>query len=181
MLSCQPHPCWRTKREPCDMRLLDSRSLHEGGHIVSESLGGIVGFRFVGFTGSPQVEREAGEVLGILGHLEGVTGVIGGKIRNENKRFSGSLLVIIYCDVVGFDLRHERSSSFLPPGASRLPEKFKKCRGQSRALSSHDNTFYSRLTIMVAMEFLSRVKEYLRKKGGIAAAQPLEGRREILL
>jgi hypothetical protein len=34
---------------------------------------------------------------------------------------------------------------------------------------------------MVAMEFLSRVKEYLRKKGGIAAAQPLEGRREILL
>ena len=88
------------------MRLLDSDSLHESGNIVREKLGGIGALRFVRFTSPPEVERDAGKVLGILSHLEGVTGVIGGQLRNKNEGLTGSLLIIVHRDVVGFNLRH---------------------------------------------------------------------------
>src|SRR6266849_4491553 len=88
------------------MRLMDPRGLHESGNIVPQKLGGIDAFGFVRFTCPSEVERDAGKVLGILCYLEGITGVIGGQIRNENQRLSASLLVIVYRDVVGFDLRH---------------------------------------------------------------------------
>src|SRR5216683_6900163 len=88
------------------MRLMDPRGMHESGNIVPQKLGGIDALGFVRFTCPSQVEREAGKVLGVLCHLEGVTGVIGGQIRKENERLSGSLLVIVHRDVVGFDFRH---------------------------------------------------------------------------
>src|SRR6266545_3066217 len=61
---------------------------------------------FVAFPRSAEVDGEAGEVLGVLRHLEGVTSVIGGQVGNEDQRFSGSLLVIVHGDVIGFDFRH---------------------------------------------------------------------------
>src|SRR5271167_3416693 len=92
------------------MRLPDPRGLHEGGNIISEKLGGIVAFGFVRFTCPSEVERDAGKALGVLCHLEGVTGVIGGQIWYENEGLSSSLLVIVHCNVVGFDFRHESLS-----------------------------------------------------------------------
>jgi len=74
------------------MRLLDSRDLHESGNIVREKFGGIDALWFVGFTCPSEVERDAGKVLGVLCHLEGVTGVIGGQVGNENEGLTGSLL-----------------------------------------------------------------------------------------
>src|SRR5229473_4511571 len=92
------------------MRLLEPQSIHESGNIVSKIFGGIDAFGLVRFTCPSQVERDAGKVLGVLCHLEGVTSVIGGQIRKENERLSGSLLVIVHRDVVGFDFRHESLS-----------------------------------------------------------------------
>src|ERR1051326_504779 len=101
LLSGQPHARCRAQRQTGDMRLSDSRSLHESGHIVCQKLRGILAFRFVGFTSPPQVKREASEVLGIFGDLEGIAGVIGSQIRNENEGITGSWLLKIYCDFFG--------------------------------------------------------------------------------
>lgn len=46
----------------------------------------IVASRFVAFPGSSEVERDAGEELGIFRHLKRVTGVIGGQEGDENQR-----------------------------------------------------------------------------------------------
>src|SRR5712692_427140 len=88
------------------MRLCDAQGADESGNVVCEKLSGIGAFRFVGFASPSEVERDAGKVLGIFCHLEGVTGVIGGQVGNENEGLASSLLVIVHGDVVCFDLRH---------------------------------------------------------------------------
>jgi hypothetical protein len=55
--------------------------LHERGNIVCEKFGGIGALGFIGFHGSPKVEREAGEKLRVRRHLERVAGVIRCQIR----------------------------------------------------------------------------------------------------
>jgi len=54
-------------------------------------------------------------MLGVLGHLEGIAGAIGGQIGKEDQRFSSSLLVIVYGYVIGFDFRHGVSPSDYGP------------------------------------------------------------------
>src|SRR6266851_3879729 len=104
------------------MCLPDPCGLHERGNIVREKLGGIDAFGLVGFTCPSEVERDACKVLSVLCHLEGVTGVIGGQVRNENEGLTASLLVIVHRYVAGFDLRHG-SQSFreCPVSRTRLP------------------------------------------------------------
>jgi len=46
----------------------------------------------------------------VILNLKGITGVIGGEVRNEDQRFAGSLLLIVECDVPGRDLGHGISS-----------------------------------------------------------------------
>src|ERR1700680_1933561 len=92
------------------MHLADLQGLHKSGNIVGEKLGGIDAFGFVCFASPSEVERDAGKMLGVLRHLEGVAGIISGQKRNENEGLSGSLLVIVHRDVVGFDLRHKSQS-----------------------------------------------------------------------
>src|SRR5207248_5662098 len=89
------------------MRFLNAHRLHESGNVVGEMLRHISTVCFVRFTGAPEVERDAGEVFGILGNLEGVAGVICSKVGNENQRLTTSLLIVVDGEVVGFDLRHE--------------------------------------------------------------------------
>jgi hypothetical protein len=88
------------------MRLGDPQGLHERGHIVGEQLGGILACRLVAFARPAQVDRHTGEMLGILSHLEGVAGVVSCQIGNEDQWFSGSLLLIVYGDVIGLDFGH---------------------------------------------------------------------------
>ena len=88
------------------MGLPNPCGLHESGNVVRQKLGGIDAFEFIRFTCPSKIERDAGKVLGVLCHLEGVAGVIGGQVRNENEWLSSSLLVVVHCDVIGFDLRH---------------------------------------------------------------------------
>src|SRR6201987_5316154 len=110
MLRCQPHAGSRTQGEARDMRLLDSRGLHEGGNIVRKKFGGIDARWFVRFACPSKVERDAGKVLGVLCHLEGMTGMIGGQKRKQNEGLTRSPLVIVHRDVVGLDLRHGNQS-----------------------------------------------------------------------
>jgi len=67
--------------------------LHKRCDIIREKLAGIDAFGFVAFTRPAEVDGDAGKMLGVLGYLEGITGVIGGQIGNEDQRFSISLLV----------------------------------------------------------------------------------------
>jgi hypothetical protein len=43
-------------------------------------------------------------MLCVVGDLEGVTRVVGGKIGNQHERLARSLLLVVYRDVVDFDL-----------------------------------------------------------------------------
>src|SRR5215470_15985440 len=88
------------------MRLRDANAAHESGDIIGEKLGRVGAFGFVAFTRAPQIQRNAGEVAGILSNLKGVTGMIGGKEGNQDERVARSLLLVVYGDVVRFDLGH---------------------------------------------------------------------------
>ena len=45
-------------------------------------------------------------MFGIVGDLEGVAGIVGGEIGDEDERLSGALLLVVHGDTVRFDFRH---------------------------------------------------------------------------
>src|SRR5438552_1237854 len=73
------------------MCLRYSHSPHKRGNVVCEKLSRVGTFRFVRFASSPEVERYAGEVLGVFRYLKSVTGVVGGQVRNENEGLATNL------------------------------------------------------------------------------------------
>ena len=52
-------------------------------------------------SGSPQVDGVAGELPGVVSHLERVAGLVGREIRDEDKRFAFALDLVVDLDVVG--------------------------------------------------------------------------------
>ena len=84
----EPQANRATQRQAAHMRCLDADRAHEGGDVVGEQFGRIFSVRLVGLARSAGIKRNAGEVLGIFGDLEGVTGIVGGKIGNEDKRLA---------------------------------------------------------------------------------------------
>ncbi len=60
------------------MRLWDPKGPHKCGDVIGENLGRIGTFRFGAFASPSEVQRDARKVLGVFGHLECITGVIGG-------------------------------------------------------------------------------------------------------
>src|SRR5262249_29350797 len=93
------------------MRALDTDRLHECGDVVGKQLGRVWPGRLVAFAGAAWIERNAGEVLGIVADLEGVASVVRGEIRGKHKRRSAALLLVVHRDVIDFDLGH----AFVPP------------------------------------------------------------------
>ena len=73
------------KRQAADMRPINADRLHEGGDVVGEQFHRIGARRLVGFAGAARIDRDAGEVLGVVGDLEGVAGIVGGQIRDEHE------------------------------------------------------------------------------------------------
>src|SRR6266566_2722843 len=88
------------------MRLPYPQRSHECSNIVGENLCRIFTFRLITFPSPSEVQRYAGEMLGIFRHLKSVTGVIGGQEGDENQRIACSLLLVVHRDVICFDLRH---------------------------------------------------------------------------
>jgi len=96
-------------------------SLHERGDVVGKILGGVSGGRFVADTGAPQIDRDAGEMFGVLSHLECVTSVVGCEKRNEDKWFTGTLLFVVQRDIVDFKCRHGMSPGWVVmPGVDSI-------------------------------------------------------------
>src|SRR5947209_20262816 len=102
MLGGKPHADRSSERQPENMSFRNIQRLHEGGDIVGEVLGGVGALGTVRLAGSAEVERDAGEVLGVIGDLKGIASMVRGQVRNENQWLPGSLLVVIHGDVVGF-------------------------------------------------------------------------------
>jgi hypothetical protein len=88
------------------MRFLDADRAHEGCDVVGEQFGRIRSVGLVGLAGAARIKRNASEMLGVIGGLECVTGIVGGKVRDEHKRLARPLGLVIHRDVVDFDLRH---------------------------------------------------------------------------
>jgi hypothetical protein len=88
------------------MGALDADRLHEGGDVVREQFHRIGAGRLVGLAGAARVDRNAGEMFGIVGDLKGVAGVVGREIRDEHERFARSLLLVVHADAIGLDLGH---------------------------------------------------------------------------
>src|SRR6266542_1776913 len=59
-----------------------------------------------GLAGAAKVDRDAGVVLGVVGHLEGVAGLVDGEVGDEHHWFPGALLLVVDVDVVGAHCWH---------------------------------------------------------------------------
>src|SRR3954447_16303449 len=88
------------------MGTLDPDGLHERGDVVGEQLSGARAVGFAGPASTTQVNRDAGVVLGIVGHLERVAGLVQGEIGDEYQRIPGSLRLVVDVDVAGADCGH---------------------------------------------------------------------------
>src|SRR5215510_6324412 len=110
MLRREPHAYASAERQAGDMCPWYSRRLHESGNIVGEMLRRIGTFCFVRLSRSPEIERDAGKVRGVFCHLEGITGVVGGQVWDQNQRLARSLPVVVESDAIGFHLGHESLS-----------------------------------------------------------------------
>src|SRR5215469_8839971 len=84
---------------------------HEAGDIVGKELRRVSTGRFVGFSRPTQNNRDTGKILGVVGHLEGITGIVRRQVGNEDERFSCSFLLIMHSQVVYTYTRHLVSSS----------------------------------------------------------------------
>ena len=106
VLGRQPHPHRGAKRHAGHVRPVDVEDFHEPGHVVGQLLRRIRARRLVGRARPSEVDRHAGEVLGVLGRLECVAGVVGGQVGNEDERVPGSFGLVVHRKVPDGDGRH---------------------------------------------------------------------------
>src|SRR4030095_5149603 len=83
-----------------------SDRLHKCGDIVGEYLRRVGSGRLIRLSGPAQIDRDAGEVLRIVGDLERVTRVIGRQVWDEHQWLAAPLLVVIHRDVADSNLGH---------------------------------------------------------------------------
>ena len=98
--------CRCPQRKTGHMSPIDSDSLHEGGHVIGKQLGGVCSPRLVSCSGTTRIDRDAGEVLGILRDLKRVASVVCGQKGIQDERLSRTLLLVVHCDLAEFDVRH---------------------------------------------------------------------------
>src|SRR4029077_6728805 len=81
--------------------------------------------RLVTLAGAARVERDASEMLGVVPHLEGIPGVVGCQIRNQQQRLARALLFGIHGDGVYLYFWHGPSSPRFSAKSSRwmIPQK----------------------------------------------------------
>jgi hypothetical protein len=85
IFASEPETDRAAERDAAHMRLLDPDRLHEAGDIVGEEFGRIGPLRLIALARAPRIERDAGEMLGVVGDLKRVTGVVGGEIGDEHQ------------------------------------------------------------------------------------------------
>jgi hypothetical protein len=90
--------------------LVDPERLQEGRDIVGHELRRVITGGLVALSRAARIDRDAREVLGVLGDLEGVAGVVRGEVRDEQQGLARALLFVVHRDVANLDLRHGRTS-----------------------------------------------------------------------
>src|SRR5213079_1228236 len=103
ILRGEPNAGGRPQGEPEDMRLLYSDLLHERGNVVREHLRRVNAGRLIRLPGPTQINRDAAEVLRVVGDLERVAGIVGSQVGDKHQRFTAALLVVIQRDVAGLN------------------------------------------------------------------------------
>ena len=118
------------------MRPFDPDGPKESGELVGVPLGGIWPGWLVAFARARQVHCDAPEVLGVRRKLEGVAGVVGGEIGDEQQGLALALLLVVDGEPEGLDLWHrcsltlwQRPRSYEPPGCVSTPSRAGDCRG----------------------------------------------------
>jgi hypothetical protein len=89
---------------------LDLERGEKGCGIVGKEPRRIWTGRFVALPGAAWVEGDAGEMLGVVCHLERISGVVGRQIGDQQQWLARALLLVIYGYVIDLDLRHGPSS-----------------------------------------------------------------------
>src|SRR5579871_747602 len=103
---------------------LDLEGGEERRGVIGELPRRIAAGGLVALAGTPGIDGNAGEVLGIFADLEGVAGVVGRQIGDEQQGFAGALLLVVDGYVVDLDLGHGASSRLSVMTASaRQPER----------------------------------------------------------
>src|ERR1700678_2628122 len=102
MFAGEPQANRAAQRQAAYMRFLDADRSHEGGDVVGEQFSRIGSVGLVGLAGAAGSGGTAGEMLGIVSDLEGVAGVVGGKVRDEHERLARPPGLVIYRDVGDF-------------------------------------------------------------------------------
>src|SRR5271169_3295899 len=111
------------------MRSLHADRLHEGGDVVGEQLHRIGAVRLVSLARASRVNGDASEMLGIVCDLEGIAGVVGGEIGDEDERLSCPLLLVVHGDAVRFDLRHVNLSLRMSDAEDRKSTRLNSSHG----------------------------------------------------
>ena len=62
--------------------------------------------------GPPEVDGEAAEVPGVVGHLERVARLIGGEVRDEHQRLALTLHLVVDVDAIALHGRHVQTPPF---------------------------------------------------------------------
>src|SRR5829696_9513686 len=90
------HSDGRAQRQTEDLRLFNSDRLHQSRDVVCQYGGRIFARRLVALAGVPQVDRDACELLTVLGNLKGITRVVRGQERNKDYRLARTLLLVVH-------------------------------------------------------------------------------------
>src|SRR5207248_10054393 len=106
MAGGEVHADGRAERNSRDVGLLDPDGAKEGGDLVSIALGRVRPGGLVALARAGNVERDAAEVLGVGRELERIAGVVGGQVRNQQKRLALPLDVVVDRKSVYLDLWH---------------------------------------------------------------------------
>jgi len=77
-----------TQRQAHDVRTRDAQGLHQGGHVVGDDFRRVGRIRLLRLASPAGIERDAAELLGVVGDLEGVAGVVGGEVGNQDERLA---------------------------------------------------------------------------------------------
>ena len=95
------------------MGAFHAQSLHKSTQVIGKEFRGIGSFGLVGLARPPWIDRDAGIVLGVLGNLEGIASIIGGRVGDQDQRLPVSLLLVVDGNTVRFDFRYLIGSSLV--------------------------------------------------------------------
>jgi hypothetical protein len=90
------------------VRAGDADGLHELRDVGGEQLGRVDAVRLPRQARAAEVDGVAGELPGVVSHLERVAGLVGRETRDEDERFAFALDLVVDLDVVGLHYRHRR-------------------------------------------------------------------------